>query len=152
MERPARPNLQLPAFSLGLPVLIIASWLAASAAFALYDLLPSDTQRADWTGPVLNLLAPALSGLLVSALLIHGLRHFRIYVPTLRAHFARAVTWYGYAALVLWITYVNRNNSDFGLWSQFIQWPLAAIVVAVVYDFVATIYLGQKVASYLSAV
>jgi hypothetical protein len=144
VEKPSRLLLQLSAFSVGLAVLIGASWLAASAAFALYQLLPPDTQRADWPGPVIDQLAPGLSGLLVSALLIYGLRRMGIYRAGLRAHFVRAVPWYGFAAWVFWVTYVNRANTDFGLWKQLIQWPLAATIAAVAYDFVTTVYLGRN--------
>lgn len=143
MKSPTRHVQQLLAFCLGLVALIGASWLAASGAFALYDLLPPRTQLADWPGPVIDIVAPGLSGLLVSVLLIHWLRSSRIYVPSLRAHLVRAIPWYGFVAWVLWVTYLNRANTDFGLWRQLIQWPVAATFVAVAYDLIATVYLGR---------
>jgi hypothetical protein len=120
---------------------VLGSCVGAEAAFSVYYQLPDATQRAGWTGPWLNQYAPALGGLVVAMALFAILRRRGQYTPALRAHFTRSSLWYGLVGLILWVNYLQRGISDFGLWSQLINWPLAGLLAGLAFDLLATAFL-----------
>lgn len=134
MATPARYPIQFLAFTLALPVTVASSFVAADFAFDLYYRLPPQTQLADWTGPVLNQVAPGLAGLLVVVVLCRMLLRRGLLRATVRAHLTRTSLWYMLAALILGVNFANRTSPDFGLWSQAVNWPLAAVLVGIGYD------------------
>lgn len=139
-----RPRLAVAAGFLGTIPVVAASYLAAGAACAVYDRLPAGVQRSDGIGYVLNDVAPLLSGVACAGLLVAALTHWRAFVATWRAHLARTWTWYALAAGVEWIVRAYRSSGDFGLWSQVVTWPQAALVGALLTDAVATGWRGRR--------
>ena len=116
------------AYTVAVVPLIIASHTAAGLAFALYDRAPASVRRSDWTGVVLNEVAPGLAGVSCAVLLIALLVRWQVFSPTLRGFLVRTLPWLCLAAAIEVVVLKNRGNSDFGLWSQVITWPLAALL------------------------
>ena len=121
-------------YSFGLFCLIVASYLAAGAAFMIYDEFAGATSRAWWWVYLLNGAAPFLAGVPISAFFVKFLDSRGEFRPTLVGHLQRASTWYAFGAWVLLVMNSNRGNSDFGLWSQLIIWPLIATTGALITD------------------
>ena len=118
--------------------LVIGSHVAASAAFALYDQAPEGVQKSEWVGYVLNDVAPALAGVACAGILAALLIRARNYVPTIRGFLRRTMPWYLLAGAIEILVIQGRANSDFGLWSQIITWPLAALLAGLATDAVVT--------------
>ena len=114
--------------------LVLGSHAAASAAFALYDRTPEGVQKSEWVGYVLNDVAPALAGVACAGLLAAMLMRASKYVPTVRGFLLRTMPWYLLAAAIEVLVIQGRADSDFGLWSQIITWPLAALLAALATD------------------
>ena len=118
--------------------LVIGSHAAASAAFALYDRAPEGAQKSEWVGYVLNDVAPALAGVACAAVLAVLLIRASRYVPTIRGFLLRTMPWYLLAAAIEVLVIQGQANPDFGLWSQIITWPLAALLAGLATDALVT--------------
>jgi len=116
------------AYTVALGPLIIASHAAAGGAFALYDRAPATIQRSSWIGYALNDVAPALAGVGCTVLLIALLVRARVFHATRRGFAARTIPWYLLAAGISAVVVSQRGNADFGLWSQILTWPRAALL------------------------
>ena len=125
-------------YSAGLIGIVIASYLAANGAFAIYSQLPDATQRSWWTVYALNYVAPFCAGVVIAPLMATILTRRGQFSERFVGHLRRAVSWYLFAASVLYIIYRNRDNGDFGLWSQIIIWPFAGTIGALLMDLVLT--------------
>jgi len=129
---------------LALVLLVIASHIAAAVAFLLYDRLPDAVQRSDWIGYVLNVAAPLIGGVVCAVAVVALLIRCRQFEPTWKGHFARTFAWYLVAGWVQWIVLQNAGNSDFGLWSQIITWPRAALLGGAATDALATVWRASR--------
>jgi hypothetical protein len=127
---------------LALVPLIIASHLAASVAFTVYDRLPESTQRSGWIGYVLNDVAPAVGGIVCGLGVVAILTRRQQFNPSWQGHIQRALTWYLSASWVQWLVFQNTGNTDFGLWGQIITWPQAAFLSAAATDAAVSIWRG----------
>jgi hypothetical protein len=125
---------QVVAFCVALPLVMIGSCITADVAFEVYHTFPNEVMRESWWGPVLNRYAPGVGGLLVTMSLHALLRRTGEYTIALRAHLVRALAWYLMVGLIAGINYSNRGSSDFGLWSQVINWPLVGLLVGLGFD------------------
>jgi hypothetical protein len=121
-------------FSLAGIGVVVAGELAAGLAFTLYGLVPSAHRKYDWWGPLLNIAAPALGGVAVFAPLAAFCSRRNLFTPSLRGHMVRTVLWYAFVAWVISVIVSNRDNSDFGLWGQIIEWPMFALLAAIAAD------------------
>ena len=126
------------AYTVALAPLLIASHAAAAGAFALYDLAPGTIQRSDWIGFAVNDAAPALAGAGCSLLLIAILVRVRLFHATARGFAVRTMPWWLLAAAIEAMVVYQRGNADFGLWSQVITWPLAALLGGLATDAIWT--------------
>lgn len=131
-------------YAAGLLLLFVSSYLAAGAAFMVYDYLPPATQRATWVGLVLNGVAPWAAGLACGTALVIALVATGKFVPTVRGHLLRASTWYGLGAVLSAAVLSGRSNSDFGLYGQLVVWPLVSIAGALMVDILATYLRAQR--------
>ena len=122
------------AYTVAVAPLVAASYGAAGVAFALYDRAPESVRRRDWMGHVLNEVAPALVGVGCAVLLVALLSRWQMFSTTLRGYFVRTLPWFLLAAAIGAVVLDNRANSDFGLWSQAITWPLAALLGGIATD------------------
>ncbi|MBC7793097.1 MAG: hypothetical protein H7Z43_05275 [Clostridia bacterium] len=125
---------QMLVFGLALLGVIGAAYLAATLAFEVYYAAPERYARADWWGWALNIAAPVLGGAAVAAALSAWEVRRGRYSGTWRGHFARTMLWYASAVALYGVVRDNVGISDFGLWGQFVQWPLAAILGAIGVD------------------
>ena len=122
----------------GLSGLFAGSWLAAWLAFeVLVRFAESTSPHWSWS-PLWNEFAPLLSGIPIALFLVWLLERGTDYRPTLIGHVRRAASWYGFIALVLIVSYLERDNPDFGLWSQAITWPMMSTIGAVGTDLLVT--------------
>ena len=118
--------------------LVLASHAAASAAFMIYDRLPGHVQRSDWIGYVLNDVAPGLAGVGCTLVLLAILSRLGRLSATLRGFWFRTASWWLLAMALQLIVLRERSNPDFGLWSQVITWPLAALAAGLATDALIT--------------
>ena len=114
--------------------LVLASHAAASVAFVIYDRLPTSIQRSDWIGYALNDLAPGLAGVGCALVLLAILARLRRFSVTVLGFLWRTAPWWLLAAAIQAVVLRERSNPDFGLWSQVITWPLAALVAGLATD------------------
>ena len=116
------------AYAVALVPLVVASYAAAGAAFALYGRAPASIQRSGWVAHALNDVAPALAGVGCAVILIAILVRARLFLATGRGFAVRTMPWYLLATGIGAVVLRERGSGDFGLWSQVITWPLAALV------------------------
>jgi hypothetical protein len=125
-------------YFLALFPLVIGSHAAASAAFVLYDRAPESVQKSEWIGYVLNDVAPALAGVVCAVLLAALLVRASRFVATTRGFLVRTMPWYLLAAAIAVLVVQGQASPDFGLWSQIITWPLAALLAGLATDALVT--------------
>ena len=125
-------------YSAALLPLVVASYAAAAGAFEVYERLPDSIQKSDWIGVVLNDVAPGSAGVICVPLLVDMLARRSAFAATLAGFVTRTAPWITVASFILLIVWRERANSDFGLWSQIITWPLAALVAGIVTDALVT--------------
>jgi hypothetical protein len=116
----------------------LAAIQSADLAFAFYYAAPERYSRAEWWVWALNVFAPALGGALVVAVLIAWESRRARYTCTWQGHLARTTSWYVAAGVLYWIVWMDRGISDFGLWGQIIEWPLAGLLAAIATDVLAS--------------
>jgi hypothetical protein len=126
------------AYALALLPLVIGSHAAATAAFAIYDRLPVSIQKSDWIGVFLNDIAPAVSGVLCALVLAKWLARHQAFAATVSGFAVRTAPWLFLASAIGYVVWREKTNSDFGLWSQIITWPLAALVAGLTTDAAVT--------------
>lgn len=97
----------------------------------------------DWTILAINILPPMTAGVLISLASLWFARRQGWYEPTLRAHAMRLALTYALSIAIIALIIANWSNSDFGLWGQLIEWPLAALIGLALVDLVATIAAGR---------
>jgi hypothetical protein len=133
----------LALYTVAVPISIgLAYWLTF-IVFEATDGLPWK-RMPDWTILAINVVPPMSAGVLTS-LAAAWLAHQRgWYSPTLRAHATRLALAYALSLTITAVIIANQSNSDFGLWSQVIEWPLAALVGVAVVDAVITLIGGRR--------
>jgi hypothetical protein len=89
-------------------------------------------------GLVLNDVAPASAGIVCAAVLVTLLARRDAFALTLRGFVVRTVPWMLFAGAILLIVWHEGANSDFGLWSQVITWPLVALIAGLLTDALVT--------------
>jgi len=110
-----------------LPVLIGLVFSLTTLSFRITKNWPWP-RMPDWTVRALNVVPPAVAGAAVALLVALLARRFGWYEATLRGHFRRLAIVYVCAAGLTAVIVGNHESADFGLWSQFIQWPLAGLL------------------------
>jgi hypothetical protein len=125
-------------YALALVPLVIGAHAAAAGAFAIYAHLPDGIQRSDWIGVILNDVAPGSAGVICAGTLAMLLARRGTFSPTLPGFVWRTLPWLILAGVILLIVNYESANSDFGLWSQVITWPLAALLAGLVTDAIMT--------------
>jgi len=97
----------------------------------------------DWTILAINVIPPMTAGVLTSLGAVWFARRRGWFTPTMRAHVMRLAFTYALSIAIVALIVANWSNSDFGLWAQVIEWPLAALIGLALVDLLFTIVLGR---------
>ena len=119
------------------PVLIALVFALTSLAFCLTGDWPW-RRMPDWTVVALNVVPPMVAGAAVAVLVASLARRLGCYQATVRGHLGRLALVYLLAVVIVGIIVDNQGNSDFGLWSQIIEWPLAGLLALAAVDLIIT--------------
>ncbi len=125
-------------YFLALLPLVIASHVAATVAFALYDRLPAAVQTSFWLNYFLNGIAPGAAGVFCALALIALLTRWHVFRASWRGFALRTLPWFLVTSAIAYVVWQERTNGDFGLWGQLITWPLAALLAGVLTDAIVT--------------
>lgn len=92
----------------------------------------------DWSIFALNVVPPVVAGAVIAVLAAWLARRLGCYQATFRGHLGRLALAYLVSVLIVGIIIDNRGKSDFGLWSQVIEWPLAGLLALAAVDVAIT--------------
>ncbi len=129
-------------YSAAVPIAIGLAFYLTYAAFDATEGLPWQ-RMPRWTILALNFLPPVVAGAATSGVLAWWARRRGWYVATVRDHFKRLALGYLLSASIVGLIVSNQRSSDYGLWSQLIEWPLAALIGLALVDFTITMLIRE---------
>ena len=120
-------------YVVAVPVVILLSYIVTAMAFPVAD-WAEQWHPSYWYVVAINFGAPALSGGATGLYWSRIARSRGRREIGFRAHLRRNRVMYGMILCFGYIVAINMGNTDFGLWSQLIEWPLTAMLAFVSAD------------------